>query len=80
MEKYEVEVDDDGAVRFYKPGTTDRHRLDGPAVVYADGSKYWYVDGVRLTESQFKKKTAPVKELTVAEIEKLLGHRVKIVK
>ena len=45
------------------------------------GAKYWYIDGVNLTEKQFKEKTAPVaKELTVAEIEKLLGHRVKIVK
>ena len=21
------------------------HRLDGPAIEYSDGSKYWYVDG-----------------------------------
>lgn len=102
MEKYDVEVDDIGTIRFYKQGTQLLHRLDGPAVEYADGikfwrvdgklsrldgpaveyadgSKFWYVDDVKLTEKQFKKKTA-TKELTVAEIEKLLGHRVKIVK
>ena len=103
MEKYDVEVDNEGTVRYYKPGTKEPHRLNGPAVEYADGSKCWYVDGklhrtdgpaaeyadgskywfingVILTEEQFKEKTAPVaKELTVAEIEKLLGHPVKVI-
>ena len=52
------------------------HRLDGPAVECANGDKYWYIEGKEYTETQFKERTAPVKELTVAEIEKLLGHRV----
>ena len=39
MEKYEVEVDDTGAIWYYKPGTKLLHRLDGPAVVYTDGGK-----------------------------------------
>lgn len=148
MEKYDVEVDDDGTVRFYKPGTRllhrlngpavewadgskvwhvdgKRHRLSGPAIEYADGSKFWYVDGkihrmdgpaaewadgtkfwyvdgklhrldgpavehangtkywfiddVKLTEKQFKERTAPVKELTIGDIEKLLGYKVKVI-
>ena len=126
MEKYDVEVDYNDTVRYYKPGTKQLHRLDGPAVEYADGSKcwhvdgkphrldgpavecadgskiwyvdgklhrddgpaaewasgtkYWFINGVSLTEEQFKEKTAPVaKELTVAEIEKLLGHSVKVI-
>ena len=56
-----------------------RHRLDGPAVEWANRDKSWYIDGVELTEYQFKEKTAPVKELTVAEIEKLLGYKVKVI-
>lgn len=128
MEKYDVEVSEDGTVRYFKKGITQLHRLDGPAIEYIDGSnvwyqngelhrlnspaieyasgtKYWYqndklhrldgpavecadgvnewyIDGVKFTEAQFKRKIASMncKEMTLAEIEKLLGHKVKIVK
>ena len=30
---------------YYKDGTKLLHRVDGPAVVYKDGTSYWYVDG-----------------------------------
>ena len=101
MEKYDIEVDYNDTVRYYKPGTQILHRLNGPAIEYEDGTKcwyvdgklhrtdgpavewpdgmkYWYIDDVKLTEKRFKKKTA-VEELTLAQIEKLLGHRVKVV-
>ena len=39
----------------------------------------WYLNGIEYTESEFNKRMNP-KELTVAEIEKLLGYTVKIVK
>ena len=26
----------------------ERHRLDGPAIEWADGSKAWYVDGEKV--------------------------------
>jgi hypothetical protein len=55
------------------------HREDGPAIEWADGSKYWYLNGKEYTEAEFKKKTQ-TKEYTVADLEKLLGHPVKIVK
>ena len=58
----------------------ERHREDGPAIENADGTKRWYLNGERYTEEEFLVKTSPAKELTVAEIEKLLGHKVKIVK
>jgi hypothetical protein len=29
------------------------HRTDGPAIEWADGTKYWYVNGNRLTEEEF---------------------------
>jgi hypothetical protein len=51
-----------------------RHREDGPAVEYADGTKRWYLNG------ELHREDGPVKEMTVAEIEKLLGYRLKIVK
>jgi hypothetical protein len=57
------------------------HREDGPAIENADGTRQWYLnDTVYYTEEEFLKKTAKVKELTVAEIESLLGHPVKVVK
>lgn len=68
----------DGSKFWYVDGK--RHRLDGPAIEWADGDKSWYIDDVELTEDEFKAKMGPVKELTIAEeIEKLLGHRVKVV-
>jgi hypothetical protein len=56
------------------------HREDGPAVEYADGTREWWLNGAEYTEKEFNEKTAKVKELTVAEIEALLGYSVKVVK
>ena len=56
------------------------HRIDGPAIEYANGNKCWYIRGKEMTEAEFLAATQPVVELTVAEVEKLLGKRVKIVK
>ena len=56
------------------------HREDGPAIEYADGTKYWYLNGQDLTEAEFNARMNPAKELTVAEISKLLGYEVKIIK
>ena len=58
----------------------NRHRLDGPAIEWADGTKTWYVNGEFLTEEEFLDRTRPVEELTIAQIEQLLGKRVKIIK
>ena len=56
------------------------HRGDGAAVEWANGYKAWYLDGKKYTQAEFKAKMHPTKELTVADIERMLGHRVKIVK
>ena len=56
------------------------HREDGPAIEYADGTKKWLIRGLQYTEAEFLKKTNPPKELTVAELETLLGYSVKIIK
>ena len=79
MTHYDIDVDDAGTIRFYKNGTQELHRLDGPAVEL-DGKKYWYINGVKYTEEEFNRKMNPVKELTVEEISKLLGYDVKVVK
>ena len=55
------------------------HRTDGPAVEWADGTKEWYINGVRMTDAEFLAATQPVVELTVADVEKLVGKRVEII-
>ena len=67
----------DGTKYWFLNG--QRHREDGPAIEYADGDKCWFLNGKELTEDEFDARTK-TKELTVADIEKLLGHKVKIVK
>jgi hypothetical protein len=57
-----------------------RHREDGPAVEWPDGANEWYLNDIELSEAEFIRRTQPVKEMTIAEIEKLLGHKVKVVK
>ena len=56
------------------------HRLDGPAVVYANGTKEWWLNDVRHTEDAWRAATQSMVELTIAEIETLLGKRIKVVK
>ena len=68
----------DGDKRWYQNG--QRHRIDGPAVMYADGSKAWYINDKAMTEAEFLAVTQPVVEMSVADIEKLVGKRVKIIK
>ena len=52
------------------------HREDGPAIEYASGHKSWWLNGFRVTEIEVME---PVKQLTVAEIEVLLGHKIKVI-
>jgi hypothetical protein len=56
------------------------HREDGPACEYANGTKFWYLNDEKMTEEEFNRRTAKVKELTVSEISELLGYEVKVVK
>ena len=77
MITYEVKVYSDGNRYWTLNGKF--HRMDGPAIEWANGGKFWYIHGKQLTEQEFLKATNPAKELTVAEIEDLLGYPVKIV-
>jgi hypothetical protein len=66
---------DDGRREWWLNGRL--HREDGPAIEWNYGYRYWYLNGEEVTEQEVMN---PAKELTVTEIEKLLGHKVKIVK
>ena len=76
MKEYTVKVFEDGTKEWYLNG--ERHREDGPAIEYDDGHKEWYLNGEHYTEEEFNAKTQ-VKELSVAELQKLLGFNIKIV-
>jgi hypothetical protein len=54
------------------------HRVDGPACEYADGSKLWYVDGNKLTESQWKQAVKP-KPSCVGKMVEVDGVKYKLV-
>jgi len=46
MKEQYIYIDEDGDKRYYKDkAMTIRHRLDGPAIEYADGDKEWYING-----------------------------------
>ena len=66
----------DGDKEWYLNG--ERYREDGPAVEWADGTKKWYSNGKELTEEEFNAKTQ-VKELSVAELQEMLGFKIKVV-
>jgi hypothetical protein len=68
----------DGSCQWFLNGKC--HREDGPAIECAHGARRWFLHDEEYTEEEFIKKTAKVKELTVAEIESLLGYAVKVVK
>ena len=55
------------------------HREDGPAVEYANGYKEWRINGIQLSEQEFLSRSQG-KEMTIAEIEAILGHKIKVVK
>jgi hypothetical protein len=76
--EYTVKVYDNGNRWWFL--NDKRHREDGPAVEYASGARRWYLNDEEYTEEEFIKKTTKVKELTVAEIESLLGYQIKVVK
>ena len=75
---YTVKVFKDGTKHWYLGNK--RHREDGPAMDFADGSKLWFLDDVMMTEARHKAKMKPVKEMTMAELEEALGYSVKVVK
>jgi hypothetical protein len=54
------------------------HREDGPAIERADRSREWYLNGQEYSEQDFNK-LINCTELSIDEIEQLLGYKVKIV-
>jgi hypothetical protein len=74
--KYEVEVYEDGDKHWYLNGK--RHREDGPAVEDSNGSKFWFLNDEPLTEEEFNERMTPTVEMTIDEMEKVLGRKVSM--
>jgi len=68
----------DGTKSWYLNG--ELHREDGPAIEWNDGSKSWWLNGEKLTEEEFKKKTAKEIVLTMDEIAVKFGIEVSKLK
>ena len=67
-----------GTKEWFQNG--QRHRADGPAIEWTSGRKVWYINDYAMTEAEFLAATQPTVEMTIADIEKLVGKRVKIIK
>ena len=56
--KYYVNVSTEGTFWYKDPAMTILHRENGPACEFANGTKYWYLNGVLLSEAKFNKRMA----------------------
>ena len=66
-----------GYQAWYRNGKL--HREDGPAVILSSGRQLWFLKGKQMSQTKHAIKTAPAEELTVAQIEALLGKKIKII-
>ena len=64
-----------GSRSWYRHGKP--HCEDGPAVEWANGDVEYWLNGKQVTRTDVM---GSAKELTVAQIEELLGHKVKVAK
>ena len=55
MKTYKVTVDKDGTNWYNEQG--QRHNEHGPAIEWANGTKWWYLNGQQLTEAEFNART-----------------------
>ena len=77
MIEYTVKVYANGDNEWYLNG--EHHREDGPAIENESGTKFWYLNGKELSEKKFNKKMNKPTELTMSQLNNLLGYDVKIV-
>ena len=45
MIEVEETIYDNGTISYFVKGTECLHREDGPALIYSDGTKKWYLNG-----------------------------------
>jgi len=76
---YQVEVDEYGTIRWLQNGKL--HRLNGPAVEYASGKKYWWInDKQYCTEEEYNKKIQELnKSSCEGKVVEIDGKKYKLV-
>lgn len=53
-----IKVEDDGRIYYYKDKAMEiLHREDGPAIVWPNCHKAWFINGKQLTEEEFNART-----------------------
>jgi hypothetical protein len=69
-----IKINEFGTKFYYKDKEMKiLHREDGPAYEGVDGDKCWFLNGLWITEKEFKKRTAKEIVLTMDEIADKLG-------
>jgi len=63
---------------WYKLGKL--HRTQGPAVEDTDGGREWWLDGKKCTKAGHAAALNQTTDMTIAEIEKKLGYKIKVIK
>ena len=78
MQTYKVTVDKYKTICWYNE-KNQLHRLNGPAIEWADGTKEWYVEGKRMTKKEFSgyMKSKPTCEGKIVEMN---GVKYRLVK
>jgi len=67
-----VVFDQCGCKFIYKDGKL--HCEDGPAIVHVDGAQWWYLEGVQLTEEEFKQR---LELMRLAQFNKMIEKALK---
>ena len=74
---YTVTVDNLGTKQWYQDDK--RHRIDGPAIEWFDGSKIWYLDGKCLTQAQWLEAVKPKVTSCAGKVVEVDGVKYKLV-
>ena len=74
---YTVKVSDNGTKEWYLDGK--RHRVDGPAVEYAEGTKHWYLDDKQLTQAQWLEAVKPKVASCAGKIVEVDGVKYRLI-
>lgn len=50
--KYNIVTSSQGSRRYFN-NANQLHRVDGPAIIWCDGAKEWWIDGEEYTQQEY---------------------------
>ena len=74
---YTVQVRNNGTKEWLLDGKL--HRIDGPAIEYANGYKEWYLDDKQLTHAQWLEAVKPKVASCVGKIVEVDGVKYRLI-